>query len=236
MRKNYNFMPVGFPLFIILFVFLFLLFPLLIFLYTGGIVAAFSRLGFSPGTGFLLFVLILIGSTINIPVKEVKSKMPFVQDRIVNFFGIGYRIPVTVSEDIVVTINVGGALIPIIISVYELSRMLIAGHLFQILITVVAITLVSIFCYIFARPVKGVGIAIPFFIPPLITVLVAFLLARGNNAAMVAYISGTLGTLIGADVLNLNKVDGLGAPVVSIGGAGTFDGIFITGILSVLLV
>jgi uncharacterized membrane protein len=30
-------------------------------------------------------------------------------------------------------------------------------------------------------------------------------------------------------------VQGLGAPVASIGGAGTFDGIFLTGVLAVLL-
>jgi len=50
-----------------------------------------------------------------------------------------------------------------------------------------------------------------------------------------AYISGTLGTLIGADLINLGKIEGLQAPVASIGGAGTFDGIFFTGILAVLL-
>jgi uncharacterized membrane protein len=44
-----------------------------------------------------------------------------------------------------------------------------------------------------------------------------------------------LGTLLGADVLNLGKIQALGAPVASIGGAGTFDGIFMTGILSVLM-
>ena len=41
--------------------------------------------------------------------------------------------------------------------------------------------------------------------------------------------------MIGADLLNLDKIRGLGAPVVSIGGAGTFDGIFLTGIVAVLL-
>jgi len=40
----------------------------------------------------------------------------------------------------------------------------------------------------------------------------------------VAFISGVLGTLIGADLLNLGKLRELGAPVASIGGAGTFDG------------
>jgi uncharacterized membrane protein len=44
-----------------------------------------------------------------------------------------------------------------------------------------------------------------------------------------------LGTLIGADLLNLGKIQGLGAPVASIGGAGTFDGIFMTAVLAVLL-
>ncbi len=46
---------------------------------------------------------------------------------------------------------------------------------------------------------------------------------------------GSLGVLIGADLLNLGKLQGLGAPVASIGGAGTFDGIFVTGLIAVLL-
>jgi uncharacterized membrane protein len=60
------------------------------------------------------------------------------------------------------------------------------------------------------------------------------LLSRAH-AAPLAYIGGSLGTLIGADLLNLDKVQGLGAPVASIGGAGTFDGIFLIGILAVLI-
>ena len=55
-----------------------------------------------------------------------------------------------------------------------------------------------------------------------------------EDSAPLAYIAGSLGTLIGADLTNLDKVRGLGAPVASIGGAGTFDGIFLTGILAVL--
>ena len=56
-----------------------------------------------------------------------------------------------------------------------------------------------------------------------------------RRAAPLAYIAGSLGTLIGADLLNLGKVRGLGAPVASIGGAGTFDGVFLVGIVAVLL-
>jgi uncharacterized membrane protein len=85
-----------------------------------------------------------------------------------------------------------------------------------------------------AYPVPGIGIAVPIFVPPLITTAVAVLLSR-EYAAPLAYIAGSLGTLIGGDLLNLSKIQGLGAPVASIGGAGTFDGIFFTGILAVLL-
>ena len=58
---------------------------------------------------------------------------------------------------------------------------------------------------------------------------------RAEHAAPLAYICGSLGTLFGADLLNLDKVQGLGAPVASIGGAGTFDGVFLVGIVAVLI-
>jgi uncharacterized membrane protein len=85
-----------------------------------------------------------------------------------------------------------------------------------------------------AQPIRGVGIAVPIFIPPLVATGIALMLTRRSKPAL-AYTIGSLGTLIGADLLNLGKIQGLGAPVASIGGAGTFDGIFLTGILAVLL-
>jgi uncharacterized membrane protein len=72
------------------------------------------------------------------------------------------------------------------------------------------------------------------FLPVVATAVVAILLAR-ERAAPLAYIAGSLGTLIGADLLNLGRIGELGAPIASIGGAGTFDGIFLTGIAAVLL-
>jgi uncharacterized membrane protein len=47
--------------------------------------------------------------------------------------------------------------------------------------------------------------------------------------------TGATSVLIGADLLNLGKLQGLGSLVASIGGAGTFDGIFVTGLIAVLL-
>ncbi|MGA7874465.1 MAG: DUF1614 domain-containing protein, partial [Desulfoferrobacter sp.] len=99
------------------------------------------------------------------------------------------------------------------------------------LLGVVAVALIV---HSLAYPVKGLGIAEPIFIPPAAATIVAIILSRKSTPAL-AYISGSLGTLIGADILNLGAIRGLGAPVASIGGAGTFDGIFLTGILAVLL-
>jgi len=75
---------------------------------------------------------------------------------------------------------------------------------------------------------------VPVFMPVVVTAIVAMILSR-EEAAPLAYIAGSLGTLIGTDLTNLDKVRGLGASVASIGGAGTFDGIFLTAILAVLL-
>jgi uncharacterized membrane protein len=41
--------------------------------------------------------------------------------------------------------------------------------------------------------------------------------------------------LIGADLLRIRDIRRMGTPLAAIGGAGTFDGIFITGIVAVLL-
>jgi uncharacterized membrane protein len=128
----------------------------------------------------------------------------------------------------IIAVNVGGAVIPTIMSLYLLLRynVWIQGA--------IATAIVAAVCYALSNPVPGVGIAIPIFVPVLATAIVSFLLSR-EHAARLAYIAGSLGTLIGADLLNLGRIRGLGAPIASIGGAGTFDGIFLIGILAVLL-
>lgn len=57
----------------------------------------------------------------------------------------------------------------------------------------------------------------------------------GLPAAGIAFVAGTLGTLIGADLLHLRDIAGHETQMLSIGGAGTFDGIFLTGIVTALL-
>ena len=127
-----------------------------------------------------------------------------------------------------IAVNVGGAVIPTLMSLYlSFERQLWAQG-------AIADASSPSCCIGSPIPVPGLGIAVPVFLPVVTTAAVALVLSR-EDAAPLAYIAGSLGTLIGADLTNLDKVRGLGAPVASIGGAGTFDGIFLTGILAVLL-
>ncbi len=88
--------------------------------------------------------------------------------------------------------------------------------------------------HVVAKPVKGVGIVTPAFVSPIVAAVVALILSP-SSAVIIAYVSGVMGTLIGADLLNLHRISELGAPIASIGGAGTFDGIFLSGIIAVIL-
>jgi uncharacterized membrane protein len=125
-------------------------------------------------------------------------------------------------------VNVGGAVIPTLVSLYLMMKNRLLG------VSIVAVAIVAIVCHLLSRPIPGLGIAEPIFVPPLITAVIALILSR-DHAAPLAYISGSMGTLIGADLMNLGRIQGLGAPVASIGGAGTFDGIFLIGLLAVVL-
>jgi uncharacterized membrane protein len=207
--------------------FLFLIF-LFVFIQVGLISYAYERLGLSATVIFPLLLLSLLGSAINIPVTQLSSG-PTVSGQVVDFFGMRYVIPVRGQrERTVVAVNVGGAVVPTLISLYLLFTTGLFGR------GLLAIAIVSAIVHRLARPVPGVGIAIPLFVPPLIAAATGLLLAP-DHAPALAYIAGTLGCLIGADLLNLHRLGGLGAPVASIGGAGTFDGIFFTGIMAVLL-
>ncbi|THD53942.1 MAG: DUF1614 domain-containing protein [Bradyrhizobium sp.] len=212
------------------------LFSILVFLVIGLIILvqlrilryAYMKLGLSPGGALVLLFGSLIGSYFNIPVTFLPG--PLVRSgQIVDFFGMQYVVPLVTSwPGTVLAVNVGGAVIPTIMSTYLVIR-------YQLwLKSAIAIAAIAFIIHSMATPVHGIGIAVPVFAPVVTTAILAFILSR-EYAAPLAYIGGSMGTLIGADLLNLDKIAGLGAPVASIGGAGTFDGIFLTGILAVLL-
>jgi uncharacterized membrane protein len=212
------------------------LFSILVILFAGLIVLvqlgilryAYMRLGIGPGAALFLLFGSLIGSYFNIPITVLPGQTVRTGE-IVDFFGMRYVVPlVTHWPGTVLAVNVGGAVIPTLMSTYLVLRY----HLW--FKAALAVVIVAFVIHMMATPVRGVGIAVPVFAPVVATAILAFILSR-EYAAPLAYIGGSMGTLIGADLLNLDKINGLGAPVASIGGAGTFDGIFLTGILAVLL-
>jgi uncharacterized membrane protein len=220
-----QYVPLALPFFLLffgLFIFLVILIQLHVLHF------AYAKLGLSSGAALLVLLASLIGSYFNIPIAELPER-EVRSGEVIEFFGMRYVVPlVTDWPRTVIAVNIGGAVIPTLLSLYLLIKNDILGS------AAVAIAVVMVACYLLAQPVPGVGIAIPSLVPPIIAATTALFVAQRNVAA-VAYVSGSLGTLIGADLLNLGKIQGLGAPVMSIGGAGTFDGIFLTGILAVLL-
>ena len=182
-----------------------------------------GELGLTPESALALLFTTLIGSMLNIPLSRrriaYQQPRPFYR----RFF---FYLPPRVTYQ-VIAINAGGALIPIGFAIYLLPKA-------PLLPTLIATAVLIIVTRLLARPVAGVGITLPFLIPPLISAGLAFLLAQ-DNPAPVAYISGTVGTLIGADLLNWPNFKKFGPHLISIGGAGMFDGIFLSGIVAVLI-
>ncbi len=207
-------------------------------LFFGLVSSAFSKIGFSWNDALILLLASLIGSNINIPLKTIESKVPIQDHKYVKVFGVSYRVPFkkTHVTKTTIAINVGGALIPTIVSLYLLT---LFPH--STIYVFYATLLVSLITKAVAKPVKGVGIVSPALLPPIAAAFISIIIVYITNIQhelifAVAYISGTLGTLIGADLLNIRAITKLGAPVVSIGGAGTFDGVFLAGVIAVLLV
>jgi uncharacterized membrane protein len=236
---------------------------ILVFVYFQVATASFGLFGLTSQQAVLLLLGSLVGSMINIPLSRrriqladpnLASMSPAMQMLISVFH---YFPPATVEE--VVAVNVGGALVPVGFSAYLL-------YLYPnvILLAVLATLVVIIVAKLLARPVPGLGITLPGFVPPIVAALAAFgLVALIGGSSMIAvapiaYVAGTLGTLIGADLLNLPlvlrggllaagpqriwpwgpapQVDPTKPRILSIGGAGVFDGIFLTGIVAAFLV
>ena len=201
---------------------------LFVMLEIGVIETAYHKLGMSHRTVTSLLLLEIVGSYINIPVASISSAN-LIHDRIVRVNGMEYVVPsVRAANATVIAINVGGALIPLALSVYLLWRL---GGWIQAAVATLAVALVV---HRFAELVPGIGIAIPTLIPGVLAAVLSIILDRKRRAS-VAYVAGTIGCLLGADVFNLHSIAQLHAPVASIGGAGTFDGVFVSGIIAVLL-
>ncbi len=233
--RQFSLNPFSIILILVLVAVLILLVPLILLGIIGG---ALESLGFSVGTILLIIIAILAGSFINIPVTRIKgARKPDYVFR--NRFGRIYDMHD--CEDTVVAVNVGGAVMPVLISLYLFLNVATSAVFPDpgavILAALVGICIVAGATHAAARVVPVVGITTPFYVAPLVAFLCAIVLEFSNPMAgpVIAFVAGTLGTLVGADLLNVRYLGRIGAPMVSIGGAGTFDGIFLSGVLAAFL-
>lgn len=212
-----------------LLLFIFLLIAMVVLIQVELLSFAFVKLGLPPELGLTVLFLSLFGSAINLPVTRIKSEVPVRDLWPAIYWGV-LRIPEQrFHNETQICMNLGGCLMPVTLSIY-----LFANSTLGVFPAMLGITLVSIISYAFSRPVPGVGIAMPVLVAPVSAALTGLLISPELSAPL-AYISGTVGVLIGADLLRIKDISKLGTPYASIGGAGTFDGIFITGIVAALL-
>lgn len=217
------------PVALLLFLAFLLLLPFIWFALAVDIVeVAVAKLGFSPTAALLLFAAVIVGSTINVPLYRRYSDITVVSDFadlwLRQFWGIPLH---RIQRETVVALNVGGGLIPVLLALYEFTRvnpMAIVG-------VTALVTLVS---YFSAHVVPGIGVQMNALVGPLTAALTAVVIG-GPEAPAIAFSGGVLGVLIGADLLHLPEIERMSPGVLSIGGAGVFDGIALCGLLALLL-
>jgi uncharacterized membrane protein len=217
------------PVTLLLFLLFLLLLPFLWFALAIDVVqVAAAKLGFARHIGLLLLALIILGSAINIPLYRIESEEEPIDAIILlyrrQFWGIPFH---RIQRTTVVALNVGGGLIPIVLALYQFQQ----ASPVAILTVTAVVTVVS---YYAAHIVPGIGIQLNPLVPPLAAALSAMLISN-SHASAIAFAGGILGTLIGADLLHLKDITKMGTGVLSIGGAGVFDGIALCGLLALLL-
>jgi len=208
---------------------------LLVLVQLGLMRIAMDKLGISMHLGIMLLASSMLGGIVNLPMMRIKAAPPpsatnpdhepeqFDPKRLLRMSPLPY------TGHTLIAINVGGCLVPLVFCASLINRFpLPIGQL------LLATTIVSLACYLTSRPIPKLGIGMPPLIAPIVSAIVAISI-NTELAAPLAYICGVCGVLIGADLLRLRDIAGMGTPVAAIGGAGTFDGIFLTGIVAVLL-
>jgi len=224
-------MPTSNRLSLIVAVVMLLLLP---YFFTHIALVSLQKLHLSPDTAFNLMLGIIFGGLVNIPIKRIVQERP-VWSHPLTVFGLEKTLPrwLTQRRETIIAVNVGGCLIPVGIALYQLTFLVPIGQ-DAIWAVIVATTINTIVCFLAATPVPNVGIVMPGFVAPLTAALCAMILAP-DYAPPVAFVAGVIGPLVGADLLHIDDFIKTPVGIASIGGAGTFDGIVLSGILAAFL-
>lgn len=201
---------------------------------------AFEQVGFDHWHASLAVFGSVLGSLVDIPLTlHPFSAYPQLYLALATAVGIDAS---SAFHPVTLAVNLGGCIVPLAICLHLLLRGRASPQK-----AALGIAVVAVITYAAAEPVPDEGILLPFWLSPVLGALCGLALARGyRRAPPLAYISGAAGTLLGADIMNLLTpgvipslsplLSHASRPLVlSIGGAGVFDGIFLTGIFSVLL-
>ena len=204
----------------------------------------FKLLGFPAYYGTFVALTItglsLLGSVVHVAVYETKYKAIMPSYVTIDFMGFQFRLPSFMwqIQRSIVSINVGGAIIPTAMSIvlmyvmWDISHRVLAGVIISLLLTTLIVNRA-------AKVVPGIGITTPAFLPPLVsaiaTTLIIYVMSPTllNASPAAAYIVGVLSSLIGADLMHLREVIELSPAIIDIGGMGTFDGIYLSGVLAI---
>lgn len=199
------------------------------FIQIGAISIVFEKLGLSQHSAIILLFASLFGSGINLPVFSIEADAKTHEELPWYLRSLLQKPQIPFKGRTMIAMNVGGGLIPVLFSIY-----LLFYHRLSFGDILISIAIISAISYGVSRPIAGFGIGMPIFVAPICAALTA-VIVNPEFSAPLAYICGTMGVLIGADLFRLKDIRHMGVPIASIGGAGTFDGIFITGIVAVLL-
>ncbi|PSQ77929.1 MAG: hypothetical protein BRD35_02675 [Bacteroidetes bacterium QH_7_62_13] len=208
---------------------------LLPFVLANAMLAALGKLGLGPTSSLLAAFGIFLGSVVNVPVAQIErsTTVEHLPNRLLGLHRLFSR-AVQQRTYTVVAVNVGGCLLPTALAGYQAARLAAeAPSVLPAAGTALAINVAI--CYYVARPVQNVGITMPPLVPAGVAALSGLVLAP-EWAPPVAFMAGVLGPLIGADFLHLDDIADIGTGMASLGGAGTFDGIVLSGLVATLLV
>ena len=207
---------------------------LLPFLLANAFLTALAKLGLGPLTSLLAVLGIFLGSALNIPVAKIErtEMVEYLPNRLLGLNRLLAR-PVQRRAYTTIAVNVGGCLVPTALAGYQGARLAMEAP--SVLPAAGLAVFINIgLCYYMASPVPEVGITMPAFVPAGAAALCGLLLAP-EWAPPVAFAAGVLGPVVGADLLHLDAIADLGTGLASIGGAGTFDGIVLSGLVATLL-
>lgn len=204
------------------------------FFFANIILAALLRLGLTPEQGVLAALGIFLGGVIDIPIRKIK-RSEIIESPMLSMYGVGRFFPGRIRREYytIIAVNLGGCIIPCILVIYELIRILHYG-LVPLLLTLAAIAVNVLICYYMARPLPKIGITMPALAPAFAAAVCGLLFYR-ELAPVIAFCAGVTGPLIGADLLHLKEINRINTGMASIGGAGTFDGIVLSGLIATLL-